>query len=703
MKKSFGKRSSIGLVLAIALSISVIPTTNAQAAVVSFNCPTGGGTYQVNNGAVTGTTGTCRGDLTLDSSVTSLSTYAFGDNLLTSLTIPATVLTITGSTFGGYGSQALTSITVDGSNPNFSSQDGVLFNKAKTELLVYPGNKSGTTYTIPSSVTSVRYYGFAGSQNLTSIDIPNTVTTLGGQIFLEAKLLSIVNIGTGLTSLGNQAFAWIPTLTAINVDPSNASFASIDGVLYNKNISKLWSYPANKPGTTFTSANTVTSTDISAFAGAKNLLTVNLSSITTLMGQEFQNATSVREVIFGNSLTTLKTQALFGASGLKRLTLGTGLTTIESYAFYDTPRLSCVIYAGSNSTIQNYAYPNGVVPVASSSSCLADPAFSLSKSEILAIKGSEISGYTITSTGGAISSYSISPSIAYTPGLSFSTSTGLISGTPTGDVIARTYTISAINLAETVTRTIRIAPLPVPFLSTATTPKLNFKDGKLICTPGTHNTGFTLNGVVDVSSVTSFTPTTYTYNLLINGVTQTSPAVTSSNTASWSMPMATTGSLISCSVSVSGNSLSSIDMSTDNSAAVTTERSSQSKAISEANNAYKAALKVNAKAYPKALTANRTQWTKEIDAIRSNYYLTIDRIKASDSSKMISDATTAFNVMVAAKAKSNADYAKSKQESLASKTAADKAALDAKTAAIAKANAVYGTFIESIGFGVLAP
>jgi vacuolar-type H+-ATPase subunit H len=144
-------------------------------------------------------------------------------------------------------------------------------------------------------------------------------------------------------------------------------------------------------------------------------------------------------------------------------------------------------------------------------------------------------------------------------------------------------------------------------------------------------------------------------------------------------------------------------MSTDNSAAVTTERSSQSKAISEANNVYKTALKDNSKAYPKALAANRTQWSKEIDAIRSNYYLTIDRIKASASSKMVTDATTAFNVMVAAKAKSNADYSKNKQDSLVSKKAADKAALDAKTAAIAKANAVYGAFIESIGYGVLIP
>ena len=59
--------------------------------------------------------------------------------------------------------------------------------------------------------------------------------------------------------------------------------------------------------------------------------------------------------------------------------------------------------------------------------------------------------------------------------------------------------------------------------------------------------------------------------------------------------------------------------------------------------------------------------------------------------------------MSAAQKKSGADYAASKPAALATKDAADKAALDAKSAAIAKANTTYGSFIESIGYGVLIP
>jgi hypothetical protein len=70
---------------------------------------------------------------------------------------------------------------------------------------------------------------------------------------------------------------------------------------------------------------------------------------------------------------------------------------------------------------------------------------------------------------------------------------------------------------------------------------------------------------------------------------------------------------------------------------------------------------------------------------------------------MITDKSTALKVMIVAQKKSAADYKASQPAASAARDAANKAALDAKTAAIAKANATYGTFIESIGYGVLIP
>ena len=101
----------------------------------------------------------------------------------------------------------------------------------------------------------------------------------------------------------------------------------------------------------------------------------------------------------------------------------------------------------------------------------AAPAFSLSSTSETVTRGIAITGYTITSTGGTIASYSISPAISNTPGLAFDTTTGLISGTPTTTATARTYTITATNVTSpSATRTFSITVLdPPPSISIGTT------------------------------------------------------------------------------------------------------------------------------------------------------------------------------------------------------------------------------------------
>ena len=107
---------------------------------------------------------------------------AFHDcTALTSITIPASVTTIEGNAFRGCTS--LQAFNVDENNQKYSSEDGVLFNKAKTILRQYPAGKSETSYTVPSSVTTIGQEAFYGSANLTAITIPDGVTTIGYDAF----------------------------------------------------------------------------------------------------------------------------------------------------------------------------------------------------------------------------------------------------------------------------------------------------------------------------------------------------------------------------------------------------------------------------------------------------------------------------------------------------------------------------------------
>jgi hypothetical protein len=95
-----------------------------------------------------------------------------------------------------------------------------------------------------------------------------------------------------------------------------------------------------------------------------------------------------------------------------------------------------------------------ITPVSSGGSTLTAPAFSLSLSSETKTVGILISGYSITSTGGTIASYSITPDLP--AGLSFSTSNGLITGRATETRTATTHTITATNATGSASNTYRL-------------------------------------------------------------------------------------------------------------------------------------------------------------------------------------------------------------------------------------------------------
>jgi hypothetical protein len=77
---------------------------------------------------------------------------------------------------------------------NYSSVDGVLFNKLQTLLIKYPEGKSDNSYTIPDSVTSIGGWAFYNCTSLTSITIPDSVTSIGNNAFYNCTSLSSVTL-----------------------------------------------------------------------------------------------------------------------------------------------------------------------------------------------------------------------------------------------------------------------------------------------------------------------------------------------------------------------------------------------------------------------------------------------------------------------------------------------------------------------------
>lgn len=121
---------------------------------------------------------------------------------VTSITIPKSVTYI-----GFLNCRSLTSIIVDDDNENYTSVDGVLFNKSKTKLTKFPQGNKNTSYIIPNSVRSIGYTAFIGCSSLTSIDIPDSVTNIEGWAFGDCGSLTRINIPNSVTSIKQNAFS----------------------------------------------------------------------------------------------------------------------------------------------------------------------------------------------------------------------------------------------------------------------------------------------------------------------------------------------------------------------------------------------------------------------------------------------------------------------------------------------------------------
>lgn len=141
--------------------------------------------------------------ITLPDGVTNIQQQAF-DNCanLTTITIPASVTSIGTGTFNFC--ENLTSIQVDANNPNYSSLDGMLANKEKTKLVVFPAGKANTKFAIVPNVTAVEPYAFYGSEKITTITFPKTVTSIGQRAIALCKNLK------SFSFMGEEN---VPTLT----------------------------------------------------------------------------------------------------------------------------------------------------------------------------------------------------------------------------------------------------------------------------------------------------------------------------------------------------------------------------------------------------------------------------------------------------------------------------------------------------------
>ncbi len=324
--------------------------------------------------------GTAVKTVVVPSQVVYIGEEAFGDDI-TEVTIPAKT-TVLGYSYeslemGGLvvdyeshpvsiNGDSLQSITISDDNTVFSSADGVLFDKDKTKLLLYPKAKADSAYTVPSTVTTVgersislnnsiqsitfsegvtniEYSAANSCSSLASVTFPSTLDSIGSSAFYYDKKLTAVSFPGGLKYIGSGCFSDCTKLATVEENGSDpfigsdafrntAWFGNQDGIVYF-GTTCLGYY------TYFTDSISLTikegTTKIADLAFGDNntneyVYEMKLPSSLTYIGEAALAKTELKSLTIPDNVTYIGSQALLGTKYNAKIYIGKSVQTLGS-------------------------------------------------------------------------------------------------------------------------------------------------------------------------------------------------------------------------------------------------------------------------------------------------------------------------------------------------------------------------------------
>jgi hypothetical protein len=354
-------------------------------------------------------------------SVTNIADRVFYDWRITNVVLGAGLTSIGKDAFTSCDS--LKSFTVDPANAAYTAVSGVLYDKPQSTLVIFPGGLGGR-FIIPDGVTQIARSAFCSNNILTGVVMPATLTTIGPSAFSSCFGLTFVTNGPGvldigdsaftacqqlskvvlnasLTNIGREAFFRCPALTSIsisnavvgigerafascakldsiNVDPSNPSFSSVNGVLFDKTQTTLLQFPAGKIPA-YTVPNSVSHIGDSAFYGCASIPGVRLPDTLTQIGTSaFELCSKLAKINLPDGLPEIPDRAFYRCASLTNIVIPNTVTNIGNSAFFLT-RPSSLQIPNSVISIGDHAFAEtgsfGSVTIPDSVTSLGEFAF----------------------------------------------------------------------------------------------------------------------------------------------------------------------------------------------------------------------------------------------------------------------------------------------------------------------------------------
>ena len=221
--------------------------------------------------------------------VSSVGSRAFWDmeTDIRGIYIPASVNTIEDECIN---SDTLTEIYVSRNSQHYCAENGVLFNKEKTELIKYPSALQEQSYRVPDTVEVISDYAFYCTDELKSVELPASVSNL-----------SPFSIYGTLT---------IPGVEEVTVSSNNNYYVSENGLVYSKDLRTLILCPCGK-----------TAEKLSLPAG-----------LCAIGEYAFSNVSGVESIVLPDSVREIGRYA-FSSCGSKKITMNSGLESMGESAF----------------------------------------------------------------------------------------------------------------------------------------------------------------------------------------------------------------------------------------------------------------------------------------------------------------------------------------------------------------------------------
>lgn len=179
-----------------------------------------------------------------------------------------------------------------------------------------------------------------------------TVTKIMGGGFFADEALVAIYVPEGVLEITTDGWSAASNFASITVSPNNTVYASVDGVLYNKELTTLIKYPTAKADATFDIPAGVTAIGFGAFANATNLTSVNIpASVQTIETSAFQSCSALTSITIPDGVTTISGGVFANCRSLSSINLPESITSIEENAF------------GYCESLTSFTVPSGVTSI----------------------------------------------------------------------------------------------------------------------------------------------------------------------------------------------------------------------------------------------------------------------------------------------------------------------------------------------------